>query len=95
MLLVTELSYVWYIYRPAENGHPYRLSSSVLWARCPALRSILSDFWEETNGSGGLELSLDASVATLQCISEYIHTNILIMPVMLYPDQLDVVRIAV
>ena len=57
------------------------------------MRSILTDYWEETNGSGGLELSLDASEDVLSCVCEYIHSNILIMPVLLYPDQLDLVRI--
>lgn len=81
-------------WKPSGDGRAYRLSSVVLWSRCPSLRAILADFWEETDGSGGLELSLDASEAVLACVCEYVHTNILLMPPLLYPDQLDVIRVA-
>ena len=81
-------------WKPSGEGRAYRLCSAVLWSRCPSLRAILADFWEETDGSGGLELSLDASEEVLACVCEYVHTNILLMPPLLYPDQLDVIRVA-
>jgi hypothetical protein len=46
--------------------------------RCPALRDLVSGFWEE--GGGGLELSIDASDEVLACLCRYMHTGLLVLP---------------
>lgn len=55
------------------------MNSAVLCARCPALRNIITDFWIETQDTGGgLELSLESHEPVLACICRYIHTGLLL-----------------
>jgi len=79
--------------RPRGNGTPWRLSSALLWARCPGMREVLSDFWDgykqsDRPPSGGLEVSVDASGEVLTLLVHYMHTGT-VVPI---PSYLPVVE---
>lgn len=74
-----------------KSGTPWRLSSSVLWARCPALRELINGFWDE--GGGGLELSIDACDEVLAALCRYMHTGMLALPIGV-ARQLELLRVA-
>lgn len=77
--------------RSPKSGTPWRLSSSLLWSRCPALREIINGFWDE--GGGGLELSIDACDEVLASLCRYMHSSILALPIGLQ-RQLELLRVA-
>lgn len=63
----------------------------MLWARCPALRELISGFWDE--GGGGLELSIGACDEVLAALCRYMHTSILSLPLST-ERQLELLRVA-
>ena len=63
----------------------------MLWARCPALRELISGFWDE--GGGGLELSIGACDEVLAALCRYMHTGMLSLPLST-ERQLELLRVA-
>ena len=59
--------------------------------RCPALRELITGFWDE--GGGGLELSIDACDEVLACLCRYMHSGVLVLPVLL-SRRLELLRVA-
>lgn len=82
-------------WRP-RSGIAWQLNSQILWMRCPALRDLLHDFWQQGGGGitgGVLELSIDASAAVVESICYYLHRGFLkIAPVL--ELQLEALRVA-
>ncbi len=79
------------MFNSPKSGTPWRLSSTVLWARCPALRELISGFWDE--GGGGLELSIGACDEVLAALCRYMHTGMLSLPLST-ERQLELLRVA-
>lgn len=61
------------------------------FCRCPALRELISGFWDE--GGGGLELSINACDEVLASLCRYMHTGLLVLPMAL-PRQLELLRVS-
>ena len=59
--------------------------------RCPALREIIQDFWQQ--GGGCLELSIDASDEVVASVCHYIHHGLLALPG-LTKHQLELLRVS-
>jgi hypothetical protein len=72
----------------------------LLWLRCPALRDLVNDFWQQGGGShtaemagSVLELSIDASDEVVETICHYVHYGGLILPPTL-TLQLETLKVA-
>lgn len=59
--------------------------------RCPALREIIQDFWNQ--GGGCLELSIDATDEVVASVCHFVHFGLLSLPV-LTSHQLELLRVS-
>ena len=73
-------------------GCGWRVSSVLLWTRCPGLRATLEKLWEEGEG-GELELGTNTSAAALACTVHYLHGNVF-MPIPDFYASMELVKLA-
>jgi hypothetical protein len=83
-----------------KSGVGWQLNSVLLWLRCPALRDLVNDFWQQGGGShtaesagSVLELSIDASDEVVETICHYVHYGGLVLPSTL-ALQLETLKVA-
>lgn len=97
--IVTNATHCMNKYSP-KSGVGWQLNSVLLWLRCPALRDLVNDFWQQGGGShtaetagSVLELSIDASDEVVETICHYVHYGGLILPPTL-TLQLETLKVA-
>jgi hypothetical protein len=79
------------IWRP-RHGCGWKVSSVMLWTRCPALRLTIEDLWNTEDG-GELELGTNTSSLALACVVRYLHSNSFV-PLTDFYSSLELVKLA-
>jgi len=73
------------------SGTSWRLPSALLWARCPALRDLIQDFW--AHGGESLELSIDATEEVVANVCHFIHSGLVVLPTS-FANQCEMLRVS-